>query len=62
MSHWTSLARAAKLCNVSPSITKRLVQDGIIHVRRLPGGRPQVNTAEIRIVLANHTRREVAKA
>jgi excisionase family DNA binding protein len=54
-SDWISLSRARELTGVGPMTLKRLIDEGLISVRKLPGGRPRLRRSDVETLLATHT-------
>ena len=53
---WMSLAKARELLGISPPTLKRLIADGRLGSRAVPGARPRVRQADVLALLAESTR------
>ncbi len=57
MNVWMSPRKARNECGISAAMLSRLIKQGLVSVRQLPGGRPQVNVAELKEIVEQSTRR-----
>jgi hypothetical protein len=57
VSNWENPRKAASKCDVSVPVVKRLMRQELVSVRRIPGGRPEVDVNELRQVIEQATRR-----
>ncbi len=59
---WIGLGESAKLLGVSFTSVRRLIRDGHLSVREIPGSFPKVPLDEVMALCAASTRRATASA